>query len=257
MANACCFGFECKEFYWSQDRICFAEFDKSGSEIIVGTEKGQLEIYDYNWKTDTKFPKCVGTNWHSEEMIFDCKLNQLNSMAFTTGNDNTIKSINLRQLRLNLNRNYSHKNYPIKPETIIETEYPVNCIQILDNDKIMGGSLQTYSVNIWDIQSQKITHVFREHKDIVTCVQNINENIIVSSSLDKSITFWDIRKPTKINKIKRYPSEILCFDICDKYGTNPSIVAGYGDSAVISWDFGKSDIIWQLVGHDNACTSGI
>ena len=73
-------------------------------------------------------------------------------------------------------------------------------LKYLSNGYVASSSLYN-PVNIWDPHTWTSIRQYKMHSDDVNCIDQINEDTIVSGSRDKSIHIWSINTGETINKI--------------------------------------------------------
>jgi WD40 repeat protein len=79
-----------------------------------------------------------------------------------------------------------------KIKTYIKTENGCILLKISPDNKTIAFNDKNNSINIIDLNLQKIFNKFEGHSDAITSINYINNNMLITSSKDCSIKYWDL-----------------------------------------------------------------
>lgn len=292
------FGFFAQNLVQSASIIRSGTFDPSGEEICIGTADGDIEIYDIQndlvgkytqtlgYSDDeinqtliqTRLPKYIGTRYHKNS-IFEIKYSPDGSILATCSNDKTIHLLDRRRLELSLNTLFPYSGESFRPQQhnieisgslvrddtqihkiIFHQEHSVRSINFNTCLSLVSGGSGDCSLKLWDLNSKKIVHIWKQHSAPITCVESIDTNIVASGSIDKRVFCNDIRcrKPIHIPIciFNRYPSRVNDIKIIPT-GNDYWVIVGYQDSCIICYSMKSQRFVWQSIHHKQACQSGM
>jgi len=131
----------------------------------------------------------------------------------------------------------------------------VRCVCVVggEEDLFVSGS-EDYTLKVWNIEG-KCLKTLKGHFDSVCCVIPFDTKHVLSSSLDKTVKFWNIvdgehqRECIKTFEGHLYPVYCLC-----KYDDH-HFLSGSDDSNVKFWNISKEKCISTLNGHNHNVSS--
>ena len=118
------------------------------------------------------------------------------------------------------------------------------------NGKLCSGSADT-SIKIWDIKQGKCIQTLTGHKNLVKCVLELDNVIIVSGSDDNSIKLWKPNENGKddnyelLDTIKGHTNSVRTFCQIDEN----HFASGSFDSTIKIWDIKSWKCVQTLEGH--------
>ena len=114
---------------------------------------------------------------------------------------------------------------------------------------ILAASNHNHSIEIWDIKNKKLKTTITEHKEIVTGVEffhgNLENNMILSCSLDKTIKLWKNYK--NIHTFVEHNDWVRCMSIRDD---NAQFLSGCVSSVVKLWDMATQSVIGNIINQN-------
>jgi WD40 repeat protein len=158
------------------------------------------------------------------------------------------------------------QQYPSIIEIPIPTPINVTSVFVLDQAKTILFAISShshyknnsdftknYNIHIWkhntksnieDINNWKLKFILSGHKDIITCINNSNDNKLISSSKDKTIRIWDIHSG-KCDAILYQNSAVTMF-----YILSGNLIGSISmDNTIKIWDVQTYECKCTLVGH--------
>jgi WD40 repeat protein len=202
---------------------------------------------------------------HHEGSIYCIDWSLSGKLIATGSNDKTIKLMSIPELIDNNNNNIcnedKNKNYnePIELQ-ITGNEGIVRsiCFDPTSDLILLSANLGENYVKIWDTEKGENISILEGHNASVNCVKWSNDSqLFGSSSLDKTIRFWDIREEKNINLISGIQyANINDISIYSKKGLNNTYIAcGHSDGLVTIWDYNKRFVVKELYEHNEEVRS--
>ncbi len=247
-------------------------YSPKGDYFAIGTNSKSLKIFDLSFILDSfnkrafntkekKYPnqkEVIGMIFeekdHHEGSIYCIDWSLSGKLIATGSNDKTIKLMSIPELIENT-ENDKIKNYtePIELQ-ITGNEGIVRsiCFDPTSDLILLSANLGENCVKIWDTEKGENISILEGHNASVNCVKWSNDSqLFASSSLDKTIRFWDIREEKNTNLISGIQyANINDISIYSKKGINNTLIAcGHSDGLVTIWDYNKRFVVKELYEH--------
>ena len=258
-------------------------FSPKGNYFAIGTNSKSIKIFDLSYILDSfnkrafnqrekKYmnqKEIIGMIFeekdHHEGSIYCIDWSLSGKLIATGSNDKTIKLMSIPELIDNNNNNIcnedKNKNYnePIELQ-ITGNEGIVRsiCFDPTSDLILLSANLGENYVKIWDTEKGENISILEGHNASVNCVKWSNDSqLFGSSSLDKTIRFWDIREEKNINLISGIQyANINDISIYSKKGLNNTYIAcGHSDGLVTIWDYNKRFVVKELYEHNEEVRS--
>jgi len=139
------------------------------------------------------------------------------------------------------------------PKAMISHEAPILCTDWSgDGSKVFTGGCDN-KVKCWNLQTNQMVQVAQHNAPVSNCFWIEENNVLVTSSWDKSIKYWDTRQQNPVLSVE-LPERIYAMDLL-----HPLLVAATADRKVYVYDLqnpGKEfKIIDSLLKHQTRCIS--
>lgn len=256
-------------------------FSPKGDYFAIGTNSKSVKIYDLNYilenfnkksfynKNDTslnssnqnkKRPKpqkeIIGMIFeqknHHYGSIYCVDWSSSGKLLATGSNDKTIKLMNIPELdNSELIKDYETLELQI---TGIKGIVRSLCFEPTNDLVLLSANQGDNLVRLWDTEKGINVSNFEGHGGDVNVVKWSNDSqLCASSSLDKTIRFWDLRESKMINIISgiKY-SDINDISIFTKHkgGNSTLIAAGHVDGIITIWDYAKRCVVKEICEHN-------
>jgi len=183
--------------------ISAISFNVSETEIVSGTSRGSISIWDINAQklTTTLKGHAVAVN-----AIAHFPSSTQDHLILTGSYDSTVKLWDFRQKETVM----TFKGHSMQ----------INCLEIAPDGKWFASGAQDSLIKLWDLGSGKIIYTFNLHSAPVTCLKfNPYDLTLATGSADKTIKYWDLEKFGMICSTKPEATAIqnINFDSDGKY----------------------------------------
>ena len=166
--------------------------------------------------------------------------------------------INIQNSPNNINI-FSTDTGNLKSEIKTERNRYISCMEISDDGNLLavgdsgefGQNKQgNYSISIWDLKSQSLSHELIGHFDAITSISFSPDNLtLASGSIDNTIVVWDLRSGNQLQKINTIKSAITTI----QYSPDGKTLAATGSANSTIYLFQVSDK--ALKGHNGKVQS--
>ena len=131
-------------------------------------------------------------------------------------------------------------------------DQPVYCIKKINDSLIaVGGADKSIRVLDFSLDTNKEEDLpkievarLEGHNDEITALE-IGNNMLISSSMDKTIILWNLTKYTLVKKLEGHTEGVKCL----KMLKNGNLASGSFDNTIKVWDLSKYTCIQTLKGH--------
>ncbi|ETO12471.1 WD-40 repeat-containing protein [Reticulomyxa filosa] len=124
-----------------------------------------------------------------------------------------------------------------------------------DGDQYLCSGSNDNTVRVWDIETNKQSHVFEGHSNYVHCVKfspyhyhNNRRHVVCSSSDDKTICFWDIKDKKQLQVFNEHTDAVWSIRF-SPFNDGRYLCSGSGDKTIRLWDVETSKSLHTFNGH--------
>ena len=103
------------------------------------------------------------------------------------------------------------------------------------------------NIKIWDLEKNACILKLEGHRELISCLEVVDNNRLVSASYDKSIKVWDITKGTCVNTFSHDNREVICLT-----SWNKSRIASGSTSDIKVWNANSGECVQSFEGHQGA-----
>ena len=116
----------------------------------------------------------------------------------------------------------------------------VNCVALSSDGMRLASGGKDTEIVIWDIVNESGLFRLKGHKNGITKLQfmSSHDNIVISSSRDTFIKFWDLNTQHCFKTVTGHRSEVWSFSI---FNDDNRLISGAGDSELKVWDITFKD----------------
>jgi len=88
-----------------------------------------------------------------------------------------------------------------------------------------------HTARIWDASTSQATHILQEHTNWVTCVSQIDNNMIATASNDSTVRLWDVRTGENVRVLRGLKGRInaICY-------VDGRLIVGAEQGPIIIWN---------------------
>jgi WD40 repeat protein len=222
----------------------YKNLDESQDVLLCGTKEGTMKIFtqdflkkDQIWKLKKKIKphfeeiSCiefendfiVSGSFDETVSVVDKELNVVQTLKGHEDWVREVKYIKKKDQILSSSRDKTIKLWDVLIGECLATLRHEKrmpwCLEYsngLNTELLLSGSSDGF-ISIWDLKSNSLQSSNSSHRDIVTSIKWISNDKMISSSFDKSIKLWDIRKMKHpIKEIQEHQSSICSMDFDGK-----------------------------------------
>ena len=204
--------------------LCLLEFEKN--KILCGTTNNLINLYGIDGLNYEYLYTFVGhTLW------INCLIGINKNYFASTSNDTKIKIWDY----------YNNKCL----KTLEGHEDCILTLILLKTSKFLCSGGADLTIRIWDWENNKCLQILKGHEKWVKCVLELDNEIIVSGSDDKSIKLW--KDNFNIKTIVGHTNSVRSFcQINSSY-----FASGSFDSTIKIWEINTWVCVQTLEGHDS------
>ena len=119
----------------------------------------------------------------------------------------------------------------------IELDEVPSVINIYNDMLIYGGDGENYYIMIFNLKTMKLVKTLKGHTSGVISIY-IDDNFLISGSIDNTIKFWDIQTGNNIKTLYGHTQRISSLAMIDNY-----LISGDWDRKILIWDLNTDKVI--------------
>jgi WD40 repeat protein len=113
------------------------------------------------------------------------------------------------------------------------------------------ASTSAESILIWNTTSWQILNTLIGHERIVTCIENVLDDVLATGSFDRTIRFWNTTTGRNTKTLNREIDLTQCLLFLD----SGHLASGEKDSFIKIWNFQTDSLVTYVSGHTQMVTS--
>ncbi|KAI8855000.1 WD40-repeat-containing domain protein [Chytridium lagenaria] len=170
---------------------CIA-YSQDGQYIVTGGDDGKVKL----WNTQTGF--CFVTFSEHTGPVRAVEFTKKGQVVFSCSVDGTVRAFDMIRYR-----NFRTFTSP--------TPVQFSCLAVDESGELVcAGSLDTFEIFVWSVQTGKLLEILSGHKGPVSCLSfSPLEGRLVSGSWDKTVRTWDIFSRSMNPESFDHTSEVL------------------------------------------------
>jgi WD40 repeat protein len=212
-----------KTFSFQSEIICMKLINKK--IIAIGLKNGEIILFHLKTKNIIK-----KLNYNSESIVH---LELLNDNTLISGNNNG--SILLWNITINKYKLFINESLFL--------------LLLFNNEILASCSTTNYSINIWNTTNGQIIQSLQGHTNLVISLIELENQILVSSSLDRTIRIWNLTTGQAIKRLNNQTCNVLIKI------NNEIFASGCNDNTIKLWNLTSNELIRTLKGHTDSVRS--
>lgn len=133
-------------------------------------------------------------------------------------------------------------------ERVIDAGSPVNAVAFVDGGRRIAVGMYHPSIKLYDVATGEIDGTLDGHRMGITslAVDPVDGNRLLSSSIDKTIRLWDIKRHQELRKINVHDTQV--YSVVFTPDGKHAVTAGH-DGYVIDWDLATGKPVREIKAH--------
>ncbi|KAJ3217190.1 hypothetical protein HDU67_008319 [Dinochytrium kinnereticum] len=167
-------------------------YSQDGQYVVSGGDDGKVKL----WNTQTGF--CFVTFSEHSGPVRAVEFTKKGQVVFSCSIDGTVRAFDMIRYR-----NFRTFTSP--------SPVQFSCLAVdASGELICAGSLDTFEVYVWSVQTGKLLEILSGHKGPISCLSfSPSEGRLVSGSWDKTVRTWDIFSRSVNTEALDHTSEVL------------------------------------------------
>ncbi|KAJ1339305.1 hypothetical protein BSLG_006072 [Batrachochytrium salamandrivorans] len=196
-------------------------YSPDGQFIATGGDDGKVKL----WNTQTGF--CFVTFTEHSGGIVALDFAKRGQIVFSASMDGTVRAFDLVRYR-------NFRTFT-SPKPVQFSSLAVNT----SGEIVCAGSSDSFEIYVWSVQTGRLLDILSGHEGPVSALAFSMDDVLASSSWDKTVRIWDIFARDKQSEIFDHQSEVLTLAFTP---TQNDISGGRGstDKIALNSAFGKN-----------------
>ncbi|OAJ36787.1 hypothetical protein, variant [Batrachochytrium dendrobatidis JEL423] len=203
-------------------------YSPDGQFIATGGDDGKVKL----WNTQTGF--CFVTFTEHSGGIVALDFAKRGQIVFSASMDGTVRAFDLVRYR-------NFRTFT-SPKPVQFSSLAVNT----SGEIVCAGSSDSFEIYVWSVQTGRLLDILSGHEGPVSALAFSMDDVLASSSWDKTVRIWDIFARDKQSEIFDHQSEVLTLAFTPD---SKCIATATLDGQICIWDLNLSKQITTIDGR--------